>query len=126
MEVVQCLVEEGHADVNQACDKGRTALYAAAQAGCVGVVQWLIQEGNANFDQPSMKGATPLLASLQANVVNIAMPRFLLSVGAHVSSLDDPMFKGVAKAWIQDEVQKREVYNPINRHLLALFCSWRY
>jgi hypothetical protein len=77
--------------------------------GCVGVVQWLIQEGKANIDQASIKGTTPLLASLLAEEVNIAVPRFLLSKGACVSSLDDPVFKGIAKAWIQEEVQKREV-----------------
>jgi hypothetical protein len=81
----------------------------AARAGHVHVVDWLVQEGKANINQATLEGATPLVASLQADVVNVAVPRLLLSMGARVTSLDDTIFIGLTKAWIQKKVQKREV-----------------
>jgi hypothetical protein len=87
----------------------------------VEVVQWLIQEGKANINDTSADGRTPLMASLQAEIVNIAVPRFLLSVGARVSTLDDPIFTGLTKAWNQEEVQKREV-----RILFSASCFFYY
>jgi ankyrin repeat protein len=117
MEVVRLLVEEGKADVNQATNDGKRPLFAAAHAGYTEMVQWLVHEGKADINQASVKGTTPLLASLQAKVINIAVPRFLLSIGARVSSIDNRVFNGaIAKAWIQEEVQKREVTRSILSH----------
>jgi ankyrin repeat protein len=99
MEVVWWLIEEGKADVNQTTNDGKRPLFAAAHAGYTELVQWLVHEGKADINQSSVKGTTPLLASLQAKVINIAVPRFLLSIGASVSSIDNRVFNGgIAKA----------------------------
>jgi hypothetical protein len=47
--------------------------------------------------------------------------RFLLSIGARVKDVDDPVFNLCAKALMQEEVQKLEV--PIPMFLLRLFLS---
>jgi ankyrin repeat protein len=109
IEVVKFLVLVGKANVNEARNTGETPLFAAAQQCRIDVVRWLVQEGKANINQANARGMTPLLTSLHAKVVNIAVPRFLLSVGARITSLDDPTFTGVIKAWIHAKVQQREV-----------------
>lgn len=100
LEMAQYLVREGRANVNHTCGGGATALFVAAQMGHLELVQCLYREGQANIDKTNLKGATPLLVSLLAKDVNIAVPRFLLSMRARVTSLDNPIFTGLTKAWI--------------------------
>ena len=107
--MVQCLIEVGKVSVDQKAKNGETATYIATQQNYLELLIWLVQEGEANVNLAHVKGATPLLASLRAEVVNLAVPRFLLSMGARVLSLDDPVLNGTVKAWIQEEVQKLEV-----------------
>ena len=45
------------------------------------------------------------------SIDNLDVPRFLLSVGARVTTLDDDIFNSVTKAWLQEEMKKLEVSN---------------
>jgi ankyrin repeat protein len=60
LEVVRFLVKEAGADVNEAYEKGYTALYAAAQERNIAVVQCLVKELGADVNQANRDGCTPL------------------------------------------------------------------
>jgi hypothetical protein len=72
-----------------------------------------------------------LLVALRAEEVNLALVRFLLSVGARVISLDAEVFIGITRAWLLEEVQKLEVlihkilisWTPLHYYLLTFFQS---
>lgn len=117
-EMVRWLIDEGNANVDHARQDGYTPLFAVMRCGrqansdatplptagheCdADTHRWLVDEGNANVNKVSANGATPLLIALDGEVINIDMVHFLLSVGAHVRSLDDSVFNSYARASIQ-------------------------
>jgi ankyrin repeat protein len=124
-EVGRWLIENGNASVDQANKEGETPLFAAIErcskeaaprdyfGGAMNMLRWLIEEGNANVNKVSASGATPLLFALCLKVVNIDVVRFLLSEGARVSDLDNPVFNSCVKGFIQEEVQKLEVQSHV-------------
>ena len=69
LEVVQCLIQEGKTDVNQADEDGYTPLYVASKQGYLTIVEYLIQEGKANVNQAANSGRSPLsMASQNAHL----------------------------------------------------------
>jgi ankyrin repeat protein len=136
MTILQLLIEEGKANVDQANANGETPLFAAVERCRVAVfswpedeerwpnvcadilsitelkcdmdmLRWLVEKGNANVNTVSASESTPLLAAMCANVDVV---RFLLSVGARVRDLEDPVFKrSSAQLFIKEELQKLEV-----------------
>jgi ankyrin repeat protein len=81
--VVQFLIQEGGALVNQAMEDGTTPLYIAAQNGHLPVVQCLIQEGGALVNQAAEDGATPLFIAAQNG--HLPVVQFLVQEGATVN-----------------------------------------
>jgi ankyrin repeat protein len=61
---VVALIEDGHADVNQAHKNGATPLFIASQNGHLSVVTELIRLG-ANINAARATGATPLFMAAQ-------------------------------------------------------------
>jgi ankyrin repeat protein len=85
--VLQCLVQELGADVNQATPRGLTPLTVAAERGNLAVVLCLAELGvGINLARPS-DGRTPLL--IAANVSNVAAMRCLVLAGARVGAVDN-------------------------------------
>lgn len=75
LEVVQYLVREGRADVNQGTQAGCTPLYLAAFQGNLEVVQWLVREGNVDVNQANRFGETPLF--IAGKIQRITIVRWL-------------------------------------------------
>jgi hypothetical protein len=96
LEVVEWLVGGAQADVNKALVvNGMTPLLVAARACQYEVFQWLVQVGKANINQASRKGTTPFkyywpYYVTTCGAASLAVPHYLLSVGARVFSLGDP------------------------------------
>jgi hypothetical protein len=144
-KIVRYLIVEGHASVDGACEKGYAPLFAAIELcsrklECLAdselkllpsdvfkrdmdMLRWLVEDCNANVNTVTVSGKTPLLYALSLYaVVNIDVVRFLLSVGARVNDLDNPVFNNsYAKASIQEEVQKLEVPALSLHHFLSLY-----
>jgi len=74
--VVQCLVKELNAAVNQADKNGDTPLLFAAQGGHIAVVRCLAKELNADVNQPNKEDDTPL--SVAAYKGHVAVVRCLV------------------------------------------------
>jgi hypothetical protein len=125
IRIVVYLIRVGKANVDQANTKGETSLHIAARRSHIVMVRCLVEEGKASVHTASAKGATPLLASLRAKKVNIAVPSFLLSMGARVRkrNLDDPVFNSFVKGGIHNEVQKLEVRSHMYASLSYLSVS---
>jgi ankyrin repeat protein len=79
LRVVEWLVHERHAAVNQADTDGRTPLYIAAQEGHLAVVTWLVSAGGAAVNQTKNNGWTPLL--IAALVGHVHIVEVLLDAG---------------------------------------------
>jgi ankyrin repeat protein len=74
--IVQCLVEELGADVNQADREGRTPLYCAALLGDLAMMRCLVKDLGADVEQADQEGCTPLRTATCAG--NLAVVRCLI------------------------------------------------
>jgi ankyrin repeat protein len=63
--VVELLVKEGQAYVNQADDGGETPLFMAAKNDHTAVVELLVKEGQADVNHAMIDGGTPLILAVQ-------------------------------------------------------------
>jgi imidazolonepropionase-like amidohydrolase len=63
LNVVQWLLKEGGAQINEKDDFGLTALSCAASKGHLEVVKWLLKEGGAQIDERTRRGLTILLCA---------------------------------------------------------------
>jgi ankyrin repeat protein len=77
LDIVQCLIKELEAAVDQTTNHGRTALHLAAASGQIAVAQCLVQEFDANINQEDEFGTTPLIFATREG--DLAMVLFLVS-----------------------------------------------
>jgi hypothetical protein len=82
--VVQILVREMGADVNQAMPDGETPLITATRMGNVSVVRLLVQELGADIDQGGQHGVTPLI--MESSRGHLAAVRYLIELGARIEA----------------------------------------
>jgi ankyrin repeat protein len=88
LAMVQCLVKELGADVNQAANDGATPLFIAAQKGHLDVVRCLVKELGADVDGARKDGATPLIMAAQHS--HLAVVRCLVKeLGADIDRARD-------------------------------------
>jgi len=85
MPVVQCLVEDGGADVNRARDDGYTAVTVAAAQGLTPVLTYLLEHGG-EANHRSCQGSTPLHVAAERNRLSAVL--CLLAHGAGLESAD--------------------------------------
>jgi hypothetical protein len=78
--VVQCLVQEFGADVNQATNTGVTALFYAAEQGHEAAVKCIVEELCADVNQATHDGRAPLMAASWGRHKMVA--KFLIKYGA--------------------------------------------
>ena len=93
LSAVSCLVEGG-ADMSIKSSSGRTALRVAAVKGHVDVASYLLKKG-ANVNETDAKGMSCLSAAASAGHGD--MVDFLLKNGADPITIDDELFRKVAK-----------------------------
>ena len=86
LAIVKCLVEQGHANVNQQDIDGETALHAACQAGFplnhLAVVQYLCEKAGADIYATSKKGLTPFMMACQRSNKYLEVAQYLWAAAA--------------------------------------------
>ena len=82
IDTVTLLVEQLHADINEANNRGRTPLYVSSYKGHVGVVDFLIKH-YADINHASHFGATSISISCQCGYLEVV--RCLAEAGADVT-----------------------------------------
>lgn len=89
-DVVDVLVDEGHANLELVDHDGNTALMLAAESGHFGVVRYLVESG-ASLDTVNLQGETALTLGLATRRRDEEMcryiPRYLINAGATPESM---------------------------------------
>jgi ankyrin repeat protein len=86
-DVLNCLVKELGADVNQAQETGATALIMAAQEGHANILQVLVEELGADINQADTEVCSPMLWA--ASKGRLSIVRTLLKLRANVNQADN-------------------------------------
>ena len=105
LDVVQCLVREGKAAVNQAHDDGATPLSMAAHEGHLEVVQYLGREGKAAVNQAYETGETPLWMASGGGHLEIV--QWLVREGK--AAVNQASVEGATPLWIASAAGHLEV-----------------
>ena len=87
-EVVKCLVELGHADVEAKCgENGLTPLMIASMDGHLSMVEYLVEHAKANVEAVGTAGTTPLMEAVSSGHVPVV--KYLLQeAGASMEGFD--------------------------------------
>jgi hypothetical protein len=89
------------------------------------MLRCLVEEGDADVNAVSASGTTPPLFAVCWKVVNLGDVRFLVSVGARVIGLDNPVFSNsYTKASLHEEAQKLEVDTDAAFFLVFIFIFY--
>ncbi|XP_046551542.1 ankyrin-3-like [Haliotis rubra] len=80
------LIRKG-ANVSQVDDNGDNVLHWACRGGHVGMVKYLLLQHNLDINSRANTGKTPLMVTVHYGYINVC--KFLVSMGANVSQVDD-------------------------------------
>jgi ankyrin repeat protein len=123
VEVVQWLIREGHAEVDEIQGDGQLALDDAVEKGHIELVQWLVTAGRAQTN------LSPIKSTLQRalDIGNLRIVRILVVAGAKLATVNhitEPAIQGVLCDAVDKAIRKkiRQVLGPLgwDRHLTSL------
>jgi ankyrin repeat protein len=90
LNIVQWLLKEGGAKIDEKDDFGLTALSCATSKGHLDIVKWLLEEGEAKIDERTRRGLTVLLCAASKGQLEVV--KWLLEEGG--AKIDEKDIEG--------------------------------